>query len=107
MYYPEGIKARVSPVQLIEPHRILATTRDSNQEPPGPQSIVATTILPLHTELLYADDLVLIAETKELLFEKVRNWKKGMEKKGLRVNAGKTKIMWCRLSLSHICVNMK
>ena len=50
-------------------------------------------------ELLYADDLVLIAETKELLLEKVRNWKKGMEKKGLRVNAGKTKVMWCRRSM--------
>ena len=50
-------------------------------------------------ELLYADDLVLIAETKELLLEKVRNWKEGMEKKGLRVNAGKTKVMWCRLSM--------
>ena len=28
MYYPEGMKARVSPVQSIEPHRILAPTRD-------------------------------------------------------------------------------
>ena len=60
----------------------------------------------LPIELLYADDLVLIAETnktknkqtKELLLEKVRNWKEGMEKKGLRVNTGKTKVMWCRLS---------
>ena len=53
-------------------------------------------------ELLYADDLVLISETKELLLEEVRNWKKGMEKKGLRlrVNARKTKILWCRLSKS-------
>ena len=33
MYYPEGMKARVSPVQSIEPHIILAPTRDSNQEP--------------------------------------------------------------------------
>ena len=53
----------------------------------------------LPMELLYADDLVLIAETKELLLEKVKNWKEGMEKKGLRVNAGKTKIMWCRRSM--------
>ena len=36
----------------------------------------------LPMELLYADDLVLIAETKELLLEKVRIWKEGMEKKG-------------------------
>ena len=42
-------------------------------------------------ELLYADNLVLNAETRELLLEKVRNWKKGMEKKGLRVNTEKTK----------------
>ena len=49
MYYPKGMKARVIPVQSIEPHRILVPTRDSNQEPPGPQSRVVTTILPLHT----------------------------------------------------------
>ena len=49
MYYPEGMKAWVSPVQSIEPHRILAPTRDSNQEPPGLESRVVTTILPLHT----------------------------------------------------------
>ena len=47
MYYPEGMKARVSSVQSIEPHRILALTRDSNQEPPGPQPKVVTIILPL------------------------------------------------------------
>ena len=33
----------------------------------------------LPMELLYADDLVLISETKELLLEKVRNWKKGTQ----------------------------
>ena len=43
------MKARVSPVQSIEPHRILAPTRDSNPGPPGPESRVVTTILPLHT----------------------------------------------------------
>ena len=48
MYYPEGMKARVSPVQSTEPHRILAPTRDLNREPMGPQSRVVTTILPLH-----------------------------------------------------------
>ena len=49
MYYFEGMKARVSPVQSIEPHRILAPTRDLNREPLSPQSRVVTTILPLHT----------------------------------------------------------
>ena len=52
----------------------------------------------LPMELLYADDLVLIVVTKELILEKVRKWKEGMEKKGLRVNAGKTKVMWCQVS---------
>jgi len=51
MYYPEGMKARVSHVQPIEPHRILTPTRDSNQESPGPQSREETTILPLQCKL--------------------------------------------------------
>ena len=46
-------------------------------------------------ELLYADDLVLMAES---LMEKLRKWKRGMEAKGLRVNAGKTKVMQCQVS---------
>ena len=32
MYYPEEMKGRVSPVQSIEPHRILAPTRDLKRE---------------------------------------------------------------------------
>ena len=52
----------------------------------------------LPTELLYADGLVLMAESEELLMEKLRKWKKGMEAKGHRVNAGKTKVMQCRVS---------
>ena len=52
----------------------------------------------LPMELLYADDLVLMAELEELLMEKLRKWKKGMEAKGLEVNAGKTKVMQCRVS---------
>ena len=42
----------------------------------------------LPMELFYADDLVLMAETEELLLEKLREWKKGMRAKSLRVNAG-------------------
>ena len=49
-------------------------------------------------EFLYADDLILMAESEELLLEKLRKWKKGMEAKGLRVNAGKTKVMQCQVS---------
>ena len=44
-------------------------------------------------ELLYADDLVLIADTMDELLSKLGNWKKHLEAKGLRVNMGKTKIM--------------
>ena len=47
----------------------------------------------LPSELLYADDLVLMAnsiEELEILFER---WKSGMEQKGLRVNSGKTKVI--------------
>ena len=45
----------------------------------------------LPMELLYADDLVLIAETKELLLEKVRKWKEGMEKRGSKSECWKDK----------------
>ena len=44
-------------------------------------------------ELLYADDLVLIAETMEELVGKFEKGKTGLEDKGLRVNAAKTKVM--------------
>ena len=39
-------------------------------------------------ELLHADDLALIAETLDLLMEKLKLWKDTMENKGLRVNMG-------------------
>ena len=44
-------------------------------------------------ELLYADDLVLVAQSKEELREKVLQWKECMELKGLKVNIEKTKVM--------------
>ena len=47
----------------------------------------------LPIQLLYADDLVLVAETEELLMEKLRKWKRGRELKGLRVNIGNAKVM--------------
>ena len=53
----------------------------------------------LPMELLYVDDLVLVAETEELLMEKLRKWKKGMELKGLRVNIGKTKVTRCQVRI--------
>jgi len=46
-------------------------------------------------ELLYADDLVIMAESEEALLERIRVWKGGLEAKGLRVNMEKTKILRC------------
>ena len=50
-------------------------------------------------ELLYADDLMISAGSKEELLVKVKTWKTEMEKKGLRVNMGKTKIMESGINL--------
>ena len=50
-------------------------------------------------EDLYADDLVIIAESLEECVRRLLTWKEAMEEKGLRVNAGKTKIMICGMGL--------
>ena len=50
-------------------------------------------------EDLYADDLVIIIESLEEHVRRLLTWKEAMEKKGLRVNAGKTKIMICGMEL--------
>ena len=50
-------------------------------------------------ELLYADDLMIRAESMEELLVKVQTWETEMEKKGLRVNMGKTKIMESGINL--------
>ena len=50
-------------------------------------------------ELLYAGDLMISAESMEELLVKVQTWKTEMEKKGLRVNMGKTKIMESSINL--------
>ena len=53
-------------------------------------------------EDLYADDLVIIAESLEEYVRRLLTWKEAMEKKGLRVNAGKTKIMICGMGLDFL-----
>ena len=50
-------------------------------------------------EDFYADDLVIIAELLEECVRRLLTWKEAMEKKGLRANAGKTKIMICGTGL--------
>ena len=44
-------------------------------------------------ELLYADDLVIAADSLDMLKDKLRIWKNKLEEKGLKVNVGKTKVM--------------
>ena len=47
----------------------------------------------LMSEMLYADDLVLMSETMEGLRQKFWKWKEAFESKGLKVNLGKTKLV--------------
>jgi len=44
-------------------------------------------------ELLYADDLAVIAETEEELIKRLHVWKENVESNGMRVNMNKTKVM--------------
>jgi len=41
-----------------------------------------------------ADDLILMAESEKSLRDKIVKWKSGLEAKGLKMNTGKTKIMF-------------
>ena len=50
-------------------------------------------------EDLYADDLVIIAESLEECVRRLLTWKEAMKKIGLKVNAGKMKIMICGTGL--------
>ena len=44
-------------------------------------------------ELLYADDLAVIAETEEELIKRLDEWKDDLESKGMRVNMSIIKVM--------------
>ena len=44
-------------------------------------------------ELLYSDDLAVIAETEEELIKRLDEWKDNVESKGMRVSMNKTKVM--------------
>ena len=50
-------------------------------------------------EDLYANDLVIIAESLEECVRRLLTWKEAMEEKGLRVNSGKMKIIICGTGL--------
>ena len=47
----------------------------------------------LPSELLYADDLVIMTPTIEQLGRRVADWRASLLGKGLKVNAGKSKVM--------------
>ena len=49
--------------------------------------------LSLPSELLYADDLVIMAPTMDQLGRRVADWRDSLLGKGLKVNAGKSKVM--------------
>ena len=42
---------------------------------------------------MYADDLVVIAETEDDLIKKLNKWKDNVENRGLRVNMNKTRVV--------------
>ena len=50
-------------------------------------------------ELLYADDLVLTAESKEEVTDIINRWKEGMEQRGLKINIKKTKSVVLHLEI--------
>jgi len=43
-------------------------------------------------ELLYAEDLAVIAETEEELVTRLNEWNDNLESRGVRVNMNKTKV---------------
>jgi len=45
----------------------------------------------LPPELMYADDLILMAESEVSLRDKIVKWRSGLEAKGLKMNTGKMK----------------
>src|SRR5437867_6817049 len=53
-------------------------------------------------ELLYADDLVLLAESRLELEERLTEWMARLKEKGLRVNIGKTKVMNCKVGVGKV-----
>ena len=55
-------------------------------------------------ELLYADDLILLAGSRLELEKRLTKWMARLKEKGLRVNIGKTKVMNCKVSVGEVVV---
>ena len=58
-------------------------------------------------ELLYADDLVLLAESRAELERRLMEWIGRLKEKGLRVNIGKTKVMNCKVDVGQVEKNSR
>ena len=56
-------------------------------------AVTRTTREGLPWEILYADDLVLMADSEDKLIAKITNWRSSLSSKGMKVNTGKTKVM--------------
>ena len=52
-------------------------------------------------ELLYADDLVLTAESKEELMEMFNRWRNAIERCGMKINVQKTKLLISGMKLTN------
>ena len=52
--------------------------------------------------MLYADDLVLLAESRLELEERLTEWMARLKEKGLRVNIGKTKVMNYKVGVGQV-----
>jgi len=57
------------------------------------EAICREFIVALPWELLYADDLVVIAKTEEDLTKRLNEWKNNVENRSMRENMNKTKVM--------------
>src|SRR3989442_13785280 len=66
------------------------------------QAIADNFKMGLPWELLYADDLVLLAESRAELEKRLLEWIMRLKEKGLRVNIGKTKVMNCKVGIGQV-----
>jgi len=57
-------------------------------------SVLSLLLFVIVMELLYADDLILMAKSQESLREKIVQWNSGLEAKDLKMNTGKMKVMF-------------
>ena len=53
---------------------------------------------------MYANELVIVAESLVELKVRLKNLKGGLEEKGLKVNVGKTKVLWSRHNVSKMII---